>query len=273
MNQRRLILRALEDRLVPTVGDLLHTLTPQPGSIEFGWSVAASSHYAVVGDIGTNNNGPVAGSASVYNAVTGAFIRTLANPAPSASDEFGYSVAVAGDKIVVGAPYEDADGTDVGIAYVFSASTGNLLATLHNPTPTPGSANPETFGCAVAISGNTAYVGAYLDSVDGINSGGVYSFNAATGQSVTRIMPPDPGGGDYFGYSLAVSGDLLAVGAALDDASGPGPNANTGSVHLYSISTGNFLRTIPNPGPTPAALDFFGSSVGLSGSTLVVGAG
>src|SRR5262249_49801812 len=56
MTQRRLILRALEERLVPTVGDLLHTLTPPTDAALAGTSVAASIQYAVVGAIGTNVN-------------------------------------------------------------------------------------------------------------------------------------------------------------------------------------------------------------------------
>lgn len=174
---------------------------------------------------------------------------------------------LSGNLLAVGAPTDDLDGTNTGTAYLYDASTGTRLFTLHNPTPNVSTF--EFFGCSVAIAGNIVFVGAYLDNEDGTSGGSVYKFDMATGNFIGRMVSPTPGGGDYFGQSLSVSGDMIAVGAPLDDASAP-PAANSGSVHLYTASTGAYLRTIPNP--FPDALDQFGISVGISGNNVVVGA-
>jgi len=66
-------------------------------------------------------------------------------------------VAVSGNTVVVGAPWDDTGASDAGSAYVFDATTGGLLRTLNNPTP----AASDYFGNSVAVSGNTVVVGAY----------------------------------------------------------------------------------------------------------------
>src|SRR5262245_36838967 len=162
MTQRRLILRALEERLVPTVGDLLHTLTPPTDAALAGTSVAASIQYAVVGAIGTNVNSlPYAGSAAIYDANSGSLLWNLLDPSVTGGngDLFGQSVAVSGTRVVVGAPwYQQTTGQPIGQAYLFDATTGQLVHTLVNPEPDPTAwsvtGSPEQFGDAVAIIGN-----------------------------------------------------------------------------------------------------------------------
>lgn len=270
MRSRRLSILALEDRVTPAVGDLLHTLVPPSGARSFGYSFAASSQYLVVGsDRDTVAGVDYAGAAHLYDPVTGAFNRSLVNPTPAANEGFGDAVAVNGDFVVVGAPFENTQGPHTGAAYVFRASTGQLLASLYDPDPDPSIY--EQFGCAVGITSNgVVLVGTYLDNSNNASQGAVYTFDAATGNPVGSgqlAFPPTVSGGDYFGYSIAVGGGRIAVGAALDEASG---TANCGGVHLYDESTLAYQRSVFNP--TPHTLDFFGNSVALSGNNLVVGA-
>ena len=97
-----------------------------------------------------------AGSAYVFDAVTGGLLHTLNNPTPAMDDGFGgYSVAISGNTIVVGAWRDDTGATDAGSAFVFDATSGDLLDTLNNPTPR----DYDIFG-SVSISGNTIVVGA-----------------------------------------------------------------------------------------------------------------
>ena len=160
-------------------GSVLKTLTEPvatPGS-RFGSSVAVSGTTVVVGaPTGASN----AGTAYIFDAATGSLLFTLANPTPASDDQFGSSVAIAGDKVIIGAPRDDTDATDAGSAYVFDATTGNLLDTLANPTP----ANGDNFGLSVSVAGNTAVVGAPYDSTRGSNAGAVYAFD------VTRDTTP-----------------------------------------------------------------------------------
>ena len=104
-------------------------------------------------------------------------IQTYNNPnayGTSANDQFGYSVSVDGNYAIVGAYGEgDAGGTYSGKAYIFDATTGSLLHTLHNPNAYDTSVG-DLFGNSVAISGNYAVVGAYGEG----DAGGYYSGKA-----------------------------------------------------------------------------------------------
>ena len=107
-------------------------------------------------------------------------IQTYNNPnayGTSANDQFGYSVSVDGNYAIVGAYGEgDAGGTYSGKAYIFDATTGSLLHTLHNPNAYDTSVG-DLFGNSVAISGNRVVVGARgEDDAGGYSSGKAYIF-------------------------------------------------------------------------------------------------
>ncbi|MCB9965201.1 MAG: FG-GAP repeat protein [Rhodospirillales bacterium] len=264
-----------------TTGTLLATLNnPDPTwGDNFGNSVAMSGATAVVGapydDPGGVSN---AGSVYVFTAGTAApsggggadwgtatQSPTIPNPVPAASDGFGNSVAVSGTTAVIGVPFDDPGGVnDVGSAYVFDTTTGNLIATLNNPDPTAS----DQFGKSVAVSGTTAVIGAYWDSPGGVfGAGSAYVFDAITGNLVATLNNPDPTLADYFGWIVAVSGTTAVVGAFLDD---PGGVNDAGSAYVFDTTTGNLITTLNNP--APAADDHFGMSVAVSGTTAVVGA-
>ena len=103
--------------------------------------------------------------------------KVLNNPnayGPSANDYFGYFVSVDGNRIIVSALYEDdASGANSGKVYIFDATTGSLLHTLHNPNAYGTSAN-DNFGTSVSISGTNVIVGAWAEN----DAGGTYSGKA-----------------------------------------------------------------------------------------------
>ncbi|MCB9964436.1 MAG: FG-GAP repeat protein [Rhodospirillales bacterium] len=240
---------------------------PVPAAIDgFGYSVAVSGTTAVIGvpfdDPGGVND---VGSAYVFDTTTGNLIATLNNPDPTASDQFGKSVAVSGTTAVIGAYWDSPGGVfGAGSAYVFDAITGNLVATLNNPDPTLA----DYFGWIVAVSGTTAVVGAFLDDPGGVNdAGSAYVFDTTTGNLITTLNNPAPAAGDYFGISVAVSGTTAVIGANQDD---PGGVNGAGSAYVFDTTTGNLITTLNNP--APAADDHFGMSVAVSGTTAVVGA-
>ena len=116
----------------------------------------------MVGTYGDDDSGAVdSGSAYVYdltNATPGVPLFTLNNPTPAAGDLFGYSVAISGMRVVVGAFQDDTGATNAGSAYVYDLSSGTPtmpVFTLNNPS----SSFPSGFGNAVAISGTLVVVG------------------------------------------------------------------------------------------------------------------
>ncbi len=262
-----------------TTGNLIATLNnPSPHATErFGTSVAVSGTVAVVGARHDESDGGTgvenAGRAYVFD-TTGNLIATLNNPSPHVSDNFGYSVAVSGTVAVVGAVFDESDGgtgvADAGRAYVFETTTGNLIATLNNPSPHA----TDLFGTSVAVSGTVAVVGAYLDESDGgtgvTDAGRAYVFDTTTGNLIATLNNPSPHVSDNFGVSVAVSGTVAVVGAHLDESDGGTGVTSAGRAYVYDTLTGNLIATLNNPSPN--ASDFFGLSVAVSGTVAVVGA-
>jgi hypothetical protein len=244
-------------------GNLLHTLanpTPSP-SDHFGHSVAVSGNIVVVGAQEDNSGEVSAGSAYIFDAITGNLLRTLANPTVASDDHFGCSVAVSGNIVLVGACDDDTGAGGAGAAYIFNAATGSLLRTLANPTPQIS----DSFGSSVAVSGNVVVVGAWMDNTGATDAGAAYIFDAATGNYIRTLINPYPAAYDCFGRSVAVSGNTVVVGATGDDTSA----SNAGAVYIFDAATGNLLHTLTNP--TPAVNDYFGKSVAVSGNTVVIG--
>ena len=263
-----------------TTGALLHTLdNPTPGSYEdyFGQSVAISGNYAIVGAHYESDVYIEAGKAYIFNVTTGALLFTLRNPNPYGTqyaDYFGYSVAMSGNYAIVGAYQEDdAGGTDSGKAYIYNVTTGVRVHTLNNPT-SYGTSAGDQFGNSVAISGNYAVVGAYLeDDASGTNSGKAYIYNVTTGVLVHTLTNPNAystSAGDLFGYSVAMSGDFAIVGAYGEDDAG---GTESGKAYIYNVTTGVLVYTLNNPNAySTSAGDLFGISVAISGNYAVVGA-
>ncbi len=139
----------------------------------------------------------------------GSLVQTVHDPGtyPQERAEFGYSVAADGNLTVVGSPMADVGGvSNAGRAFVMDSTTGALVATLENPRPVADA----DFGIAVAISGNTVVVGCCQQEASHPRVGLAYIFDATT--AALRQTLDYPGVGTMFGYSVGVSGSIVAVG-------------------------------------------------------------
>ena len=244
----------------------------------FGTSVDISGNRAIVGaPLEDDANGNSSGKAYIIDTTTGSLVHTLDNPNPfgtSAGDIFGDSVAISGNRAIVGAYAEgDAGGTNSGKAYIFNVTTGNLVHTLDNPNAYDTSAG-DFFGESVAISGNRAIVAApFEDDAGGSSSGKAYIFDVTTGNLVHTLDNPNAYNTstfDNFAASVAISGNYAIVGAwREDDAGGTG----SGKAYIFDVTTGNLLHTLDNPNAyDTSANDNFGWSVAISGTNVIVGA-
>ncbi len=196
------------------------------------------------------------------------------------NDHFGWSIALSGDTLAVGAPGEDSDGTsefdnsaeNSGAVYVFTRVNGEwekeayLKGLIISPQ--------DGFGSSLALSGNILAVGARFDDGKGSDSGTVYLFTRI-GATWSRedITIPRLKAGDQFGGSVTLSGDTLVVGAQFADNSG----LDSGAVYIFTrtgdpISGSDWTQQASPKGINTEAGDLFGGSVSLSGDTLVVGA-
>jgi hypothetical protein len=133
----------------------------------------------------------------------------------AAGDYFGASVAVSGNTAIIGAYGDDDKGSGSGTAYVFVRAADGTWSQQAKLTADDG-ASWDVFGCSVAVSGDTAVIGAYADDDKGSASGSTYVFVRATGgawSQQAKLTADDGAASDWFGYSVAVSGDTAVIGA------------------------------------------------------------
>jgi hypothetical protein len=195
----------------------------------------------------------------------------LANPGPGAGGNFGFSVAISGSRVVVGAYLDDTGATNAGSAYVYDLSSVTPtvpVATLNNPSP----AANDYFGGSTSISGMRVVVGSQGDDAGAGDAGSAYVYDLSSGtptMPVATLNNPDPAAGDWFGLSVAVSGTRVVVGALYDNTGA----TDAGSAYVYDLSGGT--PTVPVASlnnPSPTVNDQFGRSVAVSGTRVVVSA-
>jgi len=153
---------------------------------------------------------------------------TASSVAEGLSDHFGRSVAIDGDMAIVGSPYDDDAGTSSGSAYVF-VRNGDMWEETKKLTARDTAAG-DYFGWSVAISGDVVIVGADEDDDAGGDSGSAYVFirNGDMCEEKRKLTASDATASDYFGYSVAISGDVAIVGSFGDDNAG----GNSGSAYI-----------------------------------------
>jgi MYXO-CTERM domain-containing protein len=228
----------------------------------FGYSVAVSGGTVVVGARLDDDNGSRSGSAYLFEDSGSGWVETkLTASDGGASDEFGGSVAVSGDTVVVGARLDTDNGGDSGSVYVFQDSGSGWTET--KLTASDGAAGDE-FGRSVAVSQNTVLVGAPYD-----DSGSAYIFqDSGSGWVETKLTASDGTAGDQFGWSVAVSEDTVAVGAPRDNENG----GRSGSAYLFEDGGTGWAQQAKLTASDGAVNDEFGFSVSVSGDTVAVGA-
>jgi len=240
-----------------TTGQLLHTLNnPNPvgtsASDFFGYSVGISDRFVVVGAYGEDEASATdSGKVYIFNLIFGNILGTLNNPNAfdtPAFDIFGYSVAISGNYAIVGSYEDDAGGINSGKAYIFNVATAQLLHTLNNPNPV-GTSSSDFFGYSVGISGNYAIVGAYGEDETGVtNPGKAYIFNVATGVLVHTLNNPNAystSASDFFGGSVAISGNYVIVGAHGEDDAG---GTNSGKAYIFAVKDMTLVDVVLQPG-------------------------
>jgi hypothetical protein len=222
---------------------------------DFGGPVAISGSTALVSSFDDIFTLP--GAAYVFVLPSQQARLTAADGA--AGDQLGYSVAVSGSTAVVGAPGKN---TGAGAAYVFTGSRGtwSQRAELTAADHAPG----DEFGSAVALYGSTLVVGAPGKNT---NTGAAYVFtgSGATWTQRAKLTAGDAAAHDQFGYSAAIYGSTVVVGA-------PFKNNWAGAAYVYTGSGTSWPQQAKLTAADTAQGDAFGSAVALSGSTMVVGA-
>lgn len=239
----------------------------QAGGSTTGEAVAISGRTALVGApsswvSGASNAGLV--SVFVRSGTAWTQQATLTAPVSVASDHLGAGIDITGDTAIVGAYGRD---TERGLAWVFrrSGSTWSREATLS----APDAANMDQFGRAVAVSGDTAFVGA-LGKYN--YSGVVYVFDRVgpVWSFTTTLGASDPVQGDDFGASVALDGDKAVIGAPLKV--GPGAAGDQGAAYAFTRAGGVWSELDKLMASDGAAGDQLGQKVDIQGGQIIAGA-
>ena len=245
---------------------------------QFGYSVAVDGDTIVVGAYQHNTDG-ISDAGAAYVFTWDSSSRAWSEPVKLIADDggvddreddwFGYSVAVHEGVIVVGAR---GVGGNIGAAYVFIRPAAGWAAigdtTEVKLTASDGGAS-DYFGQSVAVHGDTIVVGA---RGYGQSPGAAYVFTTsdawANDSPQVKLTASDGKNGDQFGYSVAVNGDTVVVGAQRHD-------RNKGSAYVFTKPDGGWVDKTETAKLTPSDRDtddYFGSSVAVRGGTIVVGA-
>ena len=237
----------------------------------FGWSVALHGHTLAIGATDDyDDNGLRKGALYVFvrdpNGLWREADRLLGD-----GGNFGDSVAIYGDTIVVGAPEDDPFGFASGSAYVFERDPNGGWLQTAKLLPHDGH-SLQFFGKAVAVHGEVVLAGAELDRLDGEFTGAVYVYERrpAKGWSQTaRLVASDAANADAFGSAIAVDGTLAVIAARFHD----GVALNGGAAYVFARAAGGaWLEVARLQPPDLGDRDEFGRSVALSGNLAVVGA-
>jgi uncharacterized repeat protein (TIGR01451 family) len=238
---------------------------------QFGFSVAIDGNTAVVGANADDDLRSTSGTAFVFVRTGTAWSEQAKLTASdgAASDNFGWSVAIDAETVVVGANFDD-DGTSAsGSAYVFlrTGTNWNEQAKLSASDPTTFA----RFGESAAIDGETAVIGSLGAQNVGVDTGAAYVF-VRTGSSwnqQAKLLASDGASSDFFGKAVSLSGESVLIGASGDDDSA----ATSGSAYVF-IRTGgtSWSEQDKLTASDPDVSDLFGNSVALEGDTAVVGA-
>jgi len=227
----------------------------------FGFSVAIEGDTALVGAHGAWTGGISAGAAYVFVRSGTSWTeqaRLVASGPADASADFGRSVSLSGDTALI--------GSDSGSAYAFVRS-GTLWT---EQAELQASGGAGGFGWSVSLSGDTAVVGAPMDDDRGADSGSAYVFvrSGTAWMEQAKLLAPTGAAGDWFGYSLAVNGDMAVIGARRDDDLG----ADSGAAEVFVRSGSMWMAESRLLASDGAAGSSFGSAVALSGNVAVIGA-
>lgn len=244
-------------------------------SDSFGNAVAVSVDTVIVGaekDGQTGISGH--GSAYIFVRSSGAWSQQAKLVASdlAANDNFGHSVALSGNSVLIGSVSDDLPGANnAGSVYAF-VRVGTSWSQQSKLTASDAQAN-DLFGQSVALEGDTALVGANTeDPASVVNAGSAYVFvrSGTTWTQSQKLTDPTPGSGDNFGWSVSLSGDSALIGCYLDDAAVF--NGDEGSASVFIRNEGTWTFQAKLTASDASSLDKFGHSVSLSGDVALIGA-
>ena len=236
----------------------------------FGDAVAISGDTIVAGAPGDDESGSGAGAAYVFefdgvNWVQRAF---LSPPGAADGDNFGSTVGIDGDTIVIGAMLDDDGGSNAGKVYVYRRVGGSWV--LETTLVSDDIAEFDRFAKDVAISGDRALISCDSDDDQGSGSGSAYVFTRVGNvwSQSAKLIASDGDVDDQFGERLDIDGDTIVIGARYDDSMGTW----SGSAYVFEFDGSDWNEQIKLNAFDATSSQFYGQDVAVDAGRILVGA-
>ncbi len=235
----------------------------------FGSTADISGDAVVVGAWGDNATQVASGAAYIYvrSGTNWAFQQKIKAGDPGVDDNFGWSVAISGNTVVVGAPYDNIGGNDAGSAYVFTRS-GTAWSQQQRLNATDPAAT-DWFGLVVDVSGDWAVIGSPQDDDGGNATGSAYLYErtGAAWASRGKLSASDRAAGDNLGRAITLgeNAETLVLGVA-------SKSASRGAAYLYTRTVTTWTERRKLTASNQVTGDSFGAAVAIAGETILCGA-
>jgi len=228
---------------------------------KFGESVAINGHTIVIGAAHDSiESGPSSGSAYAFTRSGTGWteqVKLIASDGV-ASDFFGRSVAIYEDTIVIGALFDDDNGSASGSVYVYTRS--ETVWTEQAKLTASDGAEQDFFGTSVAINGDTIVIGAYNDDTENVGASGsayVYTRSGTVWTEQVKLIVHDGSWSDQFGKSVAIDADTIVIGKEGDS-----------SAYVYT----HVGTAWTEQAKLTALFAYFDTVVAIDGDTIAIGA-
>ena len=242
----------------------------------FGYAVAIDGDYAAIGSPGINSS---TGAVYIYRRSGGVWkqLQKIETADGKKRDNFGYSVDIFGEHLIVGAYLDD---SKAGSAYIFNRNgdTWRQQAKLTGNDTAKG----DNFGDAVAFAGNEdgvdfAIVGAPNNTHNGKKSGAAYIFVHDGGRwtEETKLVPADAQTSDFIGDAVSISGHggikrYALVGAPHLDLA-QDVEVRSSAAYIFSSDGGAWREEAKLTAKDKEKADGFGSGVSINRNIALVG--
>ncbi len=215
----------------------------------FGWSTSLDGNFILSGSPYNDNWGNDAGAVYVfsYNGQIWIERQKIVTIDAGPGNYFGWSVSLDLPNALIGAYRDDDNGLESGSAYIYHFN-GFAWLMKQKLTAFDGASN-DWFGWSVSLDGSNAVIGAFGDDMDSMNDCGsiyVYKEQISSWGFLHKINAIDRQMGDWFGWTVCVSGDSVIVGAEQEDQNGD----NSGAAYVYEGYTDPAYESVPALNPT-----------------------
>ena len=231
---------------------------------QFGFAVSIEGNRVAIAANRDPNSGLSSGAVYIFEkSMSWTQKQKLTAIDSTTNDNFGYSVSLSGNRILISAPFDDDNGSNSGSVYIFDL-VNNVWTQSSKHTATD---TTFLYGESVSLLGDRFIVGSRTNN----SSKGavyVYDWNGVIWMPTTTLLASDGSNSDSFGISVSLSTDRILVGANGNDDSG----SSSGSAYVFEVTGGVWTETEKITASDAQTGDNFGYSVSLNGNRMVIGA-